>query len=86
MTPSDKVTLERIRDVRSVVAEWVHRTPILGSSAAARLVTANRGVRLSGGRLYFKAEHLQKTGSFKPRGMTARLARLTPDERRRGIM
>ncbi len=86
MTSPDMVGLARIREARLVIADRVHRTPILGSAAAARLVTANRGVRLAGERLYLKAEHLQKTGSFKPRGMTARVASLSPDERRRGII
>ena len=44
------------------------------------------GIRVADDRLYLKAEHLQKTGSFKPRGMTARVAALTEDERRRGII
>ncbi|MDQ1324334.1 MAG: hypothetical protein QG587_1670, partial [Chloroflexota bacterium] len=38
------------------------------------------------GRLYLKAEHLQKTGSFKPRAALARIASLTADERRRGAI
>jgi threonine dehydratase len=38
------------------------------------------------GRLYVKAEHLQKTGSFKPRGMFTKVASLTPHERRAGII
>jgi threonine dehydratase len=41
---------------------------------------------LGDGRLYLKAEHLQKTGSFKPRAALARISSLTPDERRRGAI
>jgi threonine dehydratase len=37
-------------------------------------------------RLYLKAEHLQKTGSFKARGMTNRIATLDADQRRRGAI
>ena len=80
------VDLARIQAARPIVAERVHRTPILTSQAAGRVVAAATGARLAGDRLYLKAEHLQKTGSFKARGMTARVARLTPDERRRGII
>lgn len=37
-------------------------------------------------RLYLKAEHLQKTGSFKPRGMTNLLATLSDAERSSGVI
>ena len=39
-------------------------------ATAATWTTVAIGVRLAGDRLYLKAEHLQKTGSFKARGMT----------------
>ncbi len=41
---------------------------------------------LTGGRLLFKAESLQRTGSYKFRGAYNRLSRLSDDERRRGIV
>ena len=44
------------------------------------------GVAIAGGRLYLKAEHLQMTGSFKPRGALAVLASLTAAERQRGVI
>ena len=37
-------------------------------------------------RIHVKAEHLQVTGSFKPRGMTNKVASLTPEQRARGIV
>ncbi len=79
------VPLDRILAAREVVAPRVHRTPMLSSATAARVAGAT-GQALAGGRLYLKAEHLQKTGSFKARGMTARVAALTPDQRARGII
>ncbi len=39
-----------------------------------------------GGRLYIKAESLQKTGSFKFRGAYNRLSRLTAEEKARGVI
>jgi threonine dehydratase len=59
---------------------------MLSSATAARVTGHNSGVALADGRLYLKAEHLQKTGSFKPRAALARIASLTPDERRRGAI
>ncbi len=41
---------------------------------------------LTGGRLIFKAESLQRTGSYKFRGAFNRLSRLGDDERKRGIV
>lgn len=84
--PDRIVPLSQILDAREIVAARVHRTPILTSVTAARLVESAGGIRLGGGRLYLKAEHLQKTGSFKPRGMIAKVATLTAAERRAGII
>jgi threonine dehydratase len=80
------VDLDRILAARPIVAERVHRTPMLTSATAARMVVASGGPPIADGRVYIKAEHLQFTGSFKPRGMTARVAALSPEERRRGIV
>ncbi len=41
---------------------------------------------LADDRLYLKAEHLQKTGSFKARGMMNRILTLSPDQRARGTI
>ncbi len=41
---------------------------------------------LAGGRLLFKAESLQRTGSYKFRGAYNRLSRLSDEERQRGIV
>jgi threonine dehydratase len=43
-------------------------------------------VSIADGRVYLKAEHLQKTGSFKARATSNRVAVLTPEEARRGIV
>jgi threonine dehydratase len=80
------VTLSAIRATRRVLDGRIHRTQVLSSATAARVAGAARGVRLADDQLYLKAEHLQKTGSFKPRAALARIASLTPDERRRGAI
>jgi threonine dehydratase len=49
-------------------------------------VVADAGVALADGRLYLKAEQLQKTGSFKARGMTNRMATLDPAQRASGAI
>jgi len=84
--PDADVTLERIRDAAAFLVGRVHRTPLLSSATAARVVQATAGVALADGRLYAKAEHLQRTGSFKPRGATFRIARLSEAERAAGVI
>ena len=51
----------------------VHRTPTFSS-------------RTLGGRTYLKAELFQKTGSFKVRGVLNKLATLTAEEKRLGVI
>jgi threonine dehydratase len=71
---------------RERLAGKVHRTALLTSVTAARWATAANGARLADDRLYLKPEHLQKTGSFKPRGMTNRVATLDDRERAGGVI
>ena len=80
------VGLDEILAARERIAGHVHRTPLLSSATAARFVAAAGGPRLADGRLYLKAEHLQKTGSFKARGMTNRIATLDAEQRARGAI
>lgn len=54
-----------------------HRTPVLRSSTADRLL---------GAQLFFKAESLQRTGSFKFRGAFNTLSQLGEEQRRRGVL
>ena len=80
------VSIAEIEAARERLLGRVHRTPIMSSTTAARWVRAAGGVRLGDDRLYLKPEHLQKTGSFKPRGTTNRIATLTDEERSRGVI
>lgn len=73
----DLVTLGDILASRPLVTEKLHRTPMLSSTAL--------GER-TGVKLHFKAEMLQKTGSFKPRGILNRMQKLTDAEKSRGVI
>ena len=59
------------------IAPRIHRTPVLTSSTFDRI---------TGARLYFKCENLQKTGSFKIRGAANTILSLSEEEARRGIV
>jgi threonine dehydratase len=71
------VTLEDVRAARERIAGHVHRTPVM---------TSRRLDDRSGCRLFFKCETFQRAGAFKARGAFSRLALLTPEERRRGVV
>ena len=87
MTTAERlVGLDEILVARERITPRVHRTPLLSSETAARFIAAAGGPALGDGRLYLKAEHLQKTGSFKARGMTNRIATLDSDQRARGAI
>jgi threonine dehydratase len=61
----------------AVIAGRLPRTPLLTSETLGGAF---------GGRAFLKAELLQKTGSFKPRGVLTKLASLTGEERSRGVI
>jgi threonine dehydratase len=84
--PSLIVPLSAILDARRMIAGVVRRTPMLSSATAARVAGTAAGVRIGDGRLYLKAEHLQVTGCFKPRGATVRMAHLPDEARATGVI
>ncbi len=79
------VPLERFHDARRILDGRIDLTSILSSSTAGRMLAA-QGVRLGDGRLYAKAENLQKTGAFKIRGALNKMASLTEAERAAGVI
>jgi threonine dehydratase len=62
---------------REAIGGKLLRTPMFGSRTLSEL---------TGARVHLKAELFQRTGSFKPRGMLAKLASLTGDEKKRGVV
>src|SRR3990172_8289746 len=66
-----------VLSARHAIAGKLHHTPVFGSEILSRGI---------GARLLLKAECLQKTGSFKPRGVLNRLRLLSEEERARGLI
>ncbi len=66
-----------VLDAAARIAGQVVRTPMLRNAALDRV---------SGGTILVKPEVLQRTGSFKLRGATNALLRLTPEQRAAGIV
>ena len=71
---SDFVTLEEIRAAADRVSKIARVTPLLDVSS------------MSNRRLLLKCENLQPGGAFKIRGAYNMVSRLSPDERRRGVI
>jgi len=85
LMPDHIVPLEWFHEARRVLDGRIERTPILSSSTAGRVLAA-RGIRVADGRVYAKAEHLQKTGAFKIRGALNKMGALTAAERAAGVI
>lgn len=71
------IGLDEVLAAREAIDGRLHRTPVLSSRSLSERI---------GARALLKAELLQKTGSFKPRGMLAKLASLSAQERARGVV
>jgi len=80
------INLGAIRAMRTRLRGKIHHTPMLSSASAAAIAGTVSSVRLGDARLYLKSEHLQKTGSFKPRAALARIGSLSAPERMRGAI
>jgi len=50
------------------------------------VMTSRQVDELTGARVFFKCENLQRMGAFKFRGAYNALSRLSPDEKRRGVL
>lgn len=70
--------LADVEAARERIAGRLLRTPMLGS--------ATLSARAGGADVRLKAELFQKTGSFKPRGVLNKLAQLSDEEKRRGVI
>src|SRR5437660_4599372 len=71
------ISLDDVYRARERIGERLQRTPMLGSRTLSEQVGAD---------VFFKAELFQRTGSFKPRGVFNKLATLTDEEKRRGLI
>src|SRR4030043_1192610 len=61
------LTLPNIQEALKNIRDHIHRTPLIYSNSFSKM---------TGAKLYLKAENLQKTGSFKVRGAFNKMARV----------
>jgi threonine dehydratase len=71
------VRLADIQDAAALLEGVIDRTPVTHSRALSRLI---------GSEVNLKAENLQRAGSFKVRGAYVRMAKLTDEEKARGVV
>ena len=71
------VSLDDVLAARGTIGGRLHRTPVFSSATLSRRTGAD---------VHLKAELFQRTGSFKPRGVLNKLASLSDDEKRRGVI
>jgi len=71
------VAIEDIERARRIVGPVLHRTPLLSSRGLGERI---------GAAAFLKAENLQRTGSFKPRGAMYAVACLSETQRSAGIV
>jgi threonine dehydratase len=71
------ITLADIEAARDRIAGGVYLSPCVESIPLSQL---------TGAHVFCKLEYLQRTGSFKERGARNALLRLTPEQRRRGVI
>ena len=74
--PQQPPTFEDVVAAAERISAHVHRTPVLRSRRADQALGAS---------VLFKCENLQRAGAFKIRGAFNAIARLSPEQRRRGI-
>jgi len=77
LIPATAPTLADIEAARERLGGRARVTPVYGSETLSQL---------TGGRVWLKAENLQRTGSFKIRGAVNKLATLGEAERAAGVM
>ena len=73
----EKVTFDMIKEAAETIKGSVKRTPI---------VECPQLEKITGNKVFFKLENLQKTGSFKLRGALNKIMHLTEEEKANGVI
>ncbi len=71
------ITFQDVQDAATRIRGAVLRSPFLRADAISRL---------TGAEVYIKYDHMQATGAFKERGAANRIALLSPQERKAGVV
>ncbi|MBN3520831.1 pyridoxal-phosphate dependent enzyme [Algoriphagus lutimaris] len=69
-------SLADIKAAHERIQPFIHRTPILSSSAINKI---------AGCKIFFKCENFQKVGAFKARGAANAVMKLTEEQKKKGV-
>ena len=72
-----ELSLDDVLAARAAIAGRLHRTPMFSSATLSKRI---------GAPVHLKGELFQRTGSFKPRGVLTKLASLSDEEKRGGVI
>jgi threonine dehydratase len=76
MTVKKTITLAEIKAAHLRIQPFIHRTPLLSSSAINEI---------AGAEIFFKCENFQKVGAFKARGAANAVLKLTAAQKKNGV-
>src|ERR1700759_4060260 len=76
-TAAQNLTLADVKAARERLNGAIYRTPCARSETLSRQTGQN---------IFLKLENLQMTGSFKERGALNKIATLTPEQAKRGVV
>ncbi len=76
-TTGSLLSLDDVYGARERIGDRLHRTPLTRSATLSDRIGVD---------VHFKGELFQRTGSFKPRGVLSKLATLSEEEKRRGLI
>lgn len=74
---ANEPTFDDVQAASSRIKTHAHRTPVLTSRTADQQLSAH---------IFFKCENLQRAGAFKFRGAFNAVSKLTPEQRRAGVV
>jgi threonine dehydratase len=77
MNTTDHLQFSDVQQAAQRIKGAAHRTPVMTSRTADEI---------SGAKLFFKCENLQRIGAFKFRGAYNALSRFSPEQRRNGVL
>ena len=71
------LTLEKFEEASEVVKQVVQET---------KLIYSDYFSHMTGNKVYFKPENMQRTGAYKLRGAYYKISTLSPEEREKGLI
>src|SRR5437899_10679883 len=75
--PAQSLTIADIWEAHKLLKPRLHHTPLTLSRTLSDM---------TGAAVYLKAENMQRSGSFKVRGASYKISRLTSEEYERGVI